>query len=323
MTQFDVVTQLYLELCEKLSRHVSVIISIAPDMIESVIPLVDSAVPAAQRAAIFCYPVNNNDTWTRDHGPIAIENGTVVELLDFTFNGWGNKFSAELDNQITRRLQALGAFGATQVSGVDLVLEGGGIESNGMGMLLANSQCVLNPNRNPDLDQRAIENKLRACFGLQKILWLNHGYLAGDDTDSHIDTLARFGPQNQIVYVACDDQHDEHFDELQKMKVELSHFRNGNGQPFNLVALPWPSPKYHEDGHRIPASYANYLVTNGAVFVPVYDDVQDQVALSTIARVYPKRRIYGIACLPLIKQHGSLHCITMQLPHGTLHGRTA
>lgn len=264
------------------------------------------------------YPIPTNDTWTRDFGPITVLNEGHPHLLDFTFNGWGLKFSADLDNRVTRHLHREKAFGDTPMTTFGLTLEGGSIESDGRGTLLTTSTCLLNDNRNPHLNREQIQETLRQVLGARKVLWLENGYLAGDDTDSHIDTLARLCPDDTILYVRCDDPEDEHYAALQAMEKELRALRTCGDRPFRLIPLPWPQARYGDDGHRLPATYANYLVINGAVLVPTYDDPQDAHALSAVGEAFPDRAIIGVNCLPLIEQHGSLHCVTMQLPKGVL-----
>jgi agmatine deiminase len=254
-----------------------------------------------------------NDTWARDFGPITIEEDGRPVLLDFTFNGWGGKFPAGLDNELTAKLHALGAFGQTPLRPVDLVLEGGSIESDGAGTILTTSTCLLNPNRNPHLSKQQIEEQLKEAFGALKILWLNHGHMEGDDTDAHIDTLARLCPDRTIVYVACNDPRDAHYPDLKAMEAELQALDG-----YRLLPLPWPEPKYEVGGERLPATYANYLVINGAVLVPTYNDPADGLALETIGKAFPGREIIGIDCRTLIRQHGSLHCVTMQIPKGVV-----
>ncbi len=260
----------------------------------------------------------SNDTWARDHGPITVLCRNEPTLLDFGFNGWGGKYPYELDDAITRRLYESDAFGDTPLQTVDLVLEGGSIEVDGSGTLLTTSRCLLSNTRNPALTRERLEATLKELLGLNRILWLDHGYLAGDDTDSHIDTLARFCDARTIAYVACDDPADEHHAELTAMEQELRKFRAADGTPYRLVALPWPRAKYNEDGERLPATYANFLIINGAVLVPTYDDPADGVALTRLKECFPDREIVAIDCLPLIYQYGSLHCVTMQLPKGVL-----
>lgn len=264
------------------------------------------------------FVAESNDTWARDHGPITVLADHRPLLLDFEFNGWGRKYRADLDNTLTRRLHAAGAFGATAIEPVELVLEGGSIEVDGEGTLLTTSRCLLSPARNPKLSRPQIETRLKSLLGVTRILWLDHGYLAGDDTDSHIDTLARLCDAHTIAYVACDDPHDEHYPELKAMEAELKALRTASGAPYRLVALPWPRVRLNEDGERLPATYANFLIINGAVLVPTYDDPADARALSALATCFPDREIVPVPCLPLIFQYGSLHCVTMQLPEGVL-----
>ncbi len=269
-----------------------------------------------ERVQIF--EVATNDTWARDFGPITVyENGRPV-LLDFTFTGWGGKFEARLDNRITASLHAQGAFGDTPLRSVDLVLEGGSIESDGEGTLLTTAECLLNPNRNAELNKPQIEEKLAAELGINRFQWLENGWLAGDDTDAHIDTLARLCPGNTILYIRCTDPADEHFEIFQALENELKKFQTLENQPYHLLPLPWPQARFDADGERLPATYANFLVLNGAVLVPTYDDPADFQALETVGKAFPGREIIGIDCSTLILQHGSLHCVTMQIPAGVL-----
>jgi len=264
------------------------------------------------------YQLPYNDTWARDFGPIGIQAGSEVQLLDFIFNGWGNKFCAEQDNCISQRLAAAGGFGMTALQSIGLVLEGGSIESDGAGTLLTTSDCLLEQNRNPNLSQAQLEAELKLRFGAEQILWLDHGALLGDDTDSHIDTLARFAPTNTLLFQRCDDQNDEHYGELLAMREQLAAFTNTAGEPYQLRPLPWPAPCYDAEGSRLPATYANFLVINDAVLVPTYNDPADTEALRVIGQAFPARQIVAINCRTLIEQHGSLHCVTMQFPEGVL-----
>lgn len=264
------------------------------------------------------YIAPSNDTWVRDHGPLTVTTDGTLQLLDFSFNGWGGKFDASLDNTLTRRLHTQGAFDATPITTLEFVLEGGSLEVDGAGSLLTTEHCLLSPQRNPTLTRDQIESHLREWLGVTRVLWLRHGYLAGDDTDSHIDTLARFCATDTICYVACDDPHDEHYAELNAMAQELRALRTVSGIPYRLVALPWPKAKYGEAGKRLPASYANFLIINGAVLAPTYDDPADAAALAALQSCFPDRRIIAIPCLPLIRQYGSLHCVTMQIPTAVL-----
>ncbi|KZN48772.1 agmatine deiminase family protein [Pseudoalteromonas luteoviolacea] len=260
-----------------------------------------------------------NDTWARDHGPLtAADSDGNLCIKDFVFNGWGNKYASELDTQINSALCSQLAAPNNQVQQVDIVLEGGGVEINENSVLITTSECLLNPNRNPHLNKEQLEEKLKVELGAKSFLWVEHGYLTGDDTDSHIDTLIRFAPNNTLVYVQCDDKEDEHYASLQAMESQLKTFNTPNGEPYNLVPLPWPSAKYNNDGDRLPATYANYLIINDTVLLPIYGDEKDALALTQLQKAHPERTVIGIDCLPIIHQFGSLHCITMQLPQGFL-----
>ncbi|GHE22552.1 agmatine deiminase family protein [Halomonas urumqiensis] len=259
-----------------------------------------------------------DDTWARDHGPIGVERDGVLALHDYTFTGWGGKFQAELDDSLTSRLHDMGVFACPRINH-ELVLEGGAIETDGEGTLLTTEACLLNPNRNPQLDRAAMEARLREDFGITRVLWLTNGHLEGDDTDSHIDTLARFCDPATIAFVACDDRDDPHFPALAAMREELEAMRRADGAPYRLIALPWPRACFDPvDGHRLPATYANFLIINAAVLVPTYGDAADSRALAALGEAFPGRDIIPIDCTSVIRQHGSLHCLTMQLPAGSL-----
>lgn len=267
---------------------------------------------------VITVPAPANDTWARDHGPITVATDAGLVVLDFSFNAWGGKFPWEKDNALNQHLANAGVFGNHPLQSVDFVLEGGSIESDGDGTILTTSECMLTPSRNPSMDRAAIEQLLSEILGADRILWLNHGYLAGDDTDSHIDTLARFCARDHICYVTCPDVADEHYSALAAMEEELQEFRQKDGSPYKLTALPWPDAIYDDDGERLPATYANFLIINGAILLPVYDVPQDQQAIRIMTEIFPDREIVPINCRPLIYQHGSLHCVTMQIPAGVV-----
>ncbi len=262
--------------------------------------------------------IPTNDTWTRDYGPLCIENCDKFQLLDFCFNGWGMKFAANKDNLVNSKLYELQLLKAPLINCRDFVFEGGGIESDGNGTLMTTSLCQLSPNRNATLSKEDIENHLKQSFGADAIVWVNHGYLAGDDTDSHIDTLARFAPNNTIVYVGCNEPDDEHFNEFSLMKEDLMNARRSDGLPFNLIELPFPDPIFDEDGERLPATYANFLATSKAVFMPTYGQPRKDELAQQILTVAFERPVITVDCQALIKQHGSLHCATMQIPKQTI-----
>ena len=271
-----------------------------------------------------------NDTWARDHGFITVEETDLnsqsstlksLRLLDFQFNGWGRKFPAELDNAINRRLYDLGVVKGQYEDHLDFVLEGGSIESDGKGTIFTTSCCLLAPHRNQPLTRDEIEERLKAYLGADRIVWIDHGQLTGDDTDGHIDTLVRVCPDDTLIYIGCDNPQDEQYEGLHLMEEQLKTLRTADGRHYRLLRLPLPRPIYEKvqssmfnvQSERLPATYANYLVINGAVLVPTYGQPDlDAEAMRIIGQAFPDREIVGIDCRSLIKQHGSLHCCTMQ-----------
>ncbi|MDE6001941.1 MAG: agmatine deiminase family protein [Prevotella sp.] len=252
--------------------------------------------------------IPHNDTWARDHGFITVEQDGGLILLDFKFNGWGEKFPAELDNQINKHLFDRGAVKGAYEPHLDFVLEGGSIESDGRGTVFTTACCLMAPHRNQPLTQQQIEERLKLYLGAERIVWLNHGSLLGDDTDGHIDTLVRICPDDTLLYIGGDDEHPN----LYEMEKELQTLRTLDGRPYRLLRLPLPRPIYDE-GERLPATYANYLVINGAVLVPTYNQPDlDAEAMRIIGQAFPDREMVGIDCRAVIRQHGSLHCCTMQ-----------
>jgi agmatine/peptidylarginine deiminase len=263
----------------------------------------------------------SNDTWARDHGFITLVSDSQPDplLLDFKFNGWGEKFPAELDNALNRRLFDGGTFAGQYVSHLDFVLEGGSIESDGKGTIFTTTCCLMAPHRNQPLSRDEIEARLKEYLCAERVVWIDHGWLAGDDTDGHIDTLVRIAPDDTLLYIYSDDPTDAHYPELQLMEEQLRSFRTLDGRPYRLLSLPLPRPIYDADGERLPATYANFLVVNGAVLVPTYAQPDlDAAAMKTIGEAFPGREIVGIDCRAIIRQHGSLHCCTMQFPEGVL-----
>lgn len=259
-----------------------------------------------------------NDTWTRDYGPLAIRKHGDLRALHFGFNGWGLKFASDKDNLVNRRLHEKSIFfkGIYRNESA-FILEGGSVETDGEGTILTTTRCLCSPNRNGGLTKLEADLQLRQRLGAQHVLFLDYGALIGDDTDSHIDTLARLAPDNIILFTGCRDVDDPQFEELLKMRAQLSLFRNSEGLPYNLVELPLPDAIYDEEGNRLPATYANYLVTEDVIFMPTYGQPQkDELAMQTIRIAFPLHKIVGVDCNTLIKQHGSLHCATMQLPKG-------
>jgi agmatine/peptidylarginine deiminase len=263
------------------------------------------------QVSLFVQP--SNDSWVRDHGPVSCYRNGHLELLDFGFDGWGGKYAAELDNALSAGLKAQGAFGDTPLKTIDLVIEGGALETDGQGTLLGVARCLLDERRNPGMTQARMEALLSEHLGISHFLWLWQGGLDGDDTDGHIDTLARFSESSAILYQASFGPHDPNHQALSAMAVELAALRDARGQPYSCLPLPSPQPIRNAEGALLPASYANFLIINGALLAPVYGDPADEQALEVLAQGFPGRDIIPIDCRSLIQQFGSLHCVTMQL----------
>ncbi len=257
-----------------------------------------------------------NDCWIRDYGPLTVKTPHGLRQLDFTFNGWGGKFPADLDDGVPKLLHQT-LFTDLYHAPVPLELEGGSIEVNGRGALLTTTTCLLNPNRNGGNTSKVImEDALRKYFGVNTILWLTEGHLIGDDTDAHVDTLARFLDDDTIAYVSCDDPTDPHYTPLKRMERELAGFTRQDGSTYELLPLPWCPAVYGAgDGHRLPATYANFLISNGHLFLPAYfgGTGSDGVAAARL-RAWGRYTVVPVNCRPFIEQHGSLHCLTMQIP---------
>lgn len=258
----------------------------------------------------------NNDTWCRDFGPITVIKDGRTIALDFEFNGWGDKYAHDADNLTSSRLKANKLINCP-LEPQTIILEGGSIDSDGEGTLLTTTTCLLSPQRNPSLNRQQIEDKLSELLGCEHLIWISHGYLEGDDTDSHIDNLARFCSADTIAYAACDDENDAHYQSLKKMEDELRQLKTKNGHAYQLIALNIPQAIYDE-GRRVPASYVNFLITNDYVLMPGYNDEQDKISMDKLQRVFTDRKVICIDSSSVIKQSGSLHCLTMQLPQHTI-----
>ena len=306
----DEITATYLEIAREIAKREHLLI-VAPEG-EDLSPLTSHLSPLTSHLS----PLKSNDTWARDHGFITLtDDEGHHRLLDFCFNGWGEKFTADLDNALNRKLYDQGVIEGEYVDCLDFVLEGGSIESDGRGTVFTTTGCLMAPHRNQPMTQEQIEERLKHDLRAERILWIDHGSLTGDDTDGHIDTLVRICPDDTLLFIGCDDEEDEQFEELRLMEEQLKTFRTIDGKPYRLMKLPMPRPIYDE-GDRLPATYANFLVVNGAVLCPTYAQPDlDAEALRTIGEAFPDREIVGIDCRSIIKQHGSLHCCTMQFPN--------
>lgn len=304
------ITRCYIEMIKAMipSGQTIIIITPEPDRVKDILKEND----LEQVSVVKC---DTNDTWTRDYGALSTVGDGEPVLLDFKFNGWGLKFASCFDNLVNQHLR--GIFNGKLENHLSFVLEGGSIESDGEGTILTTSECMLSPNRNGGNTKAEIECYLKKSLGASRVLWLNHGYLAGDDTDSHIDTLARFVDSRTIAYVKCYDKADEHYTELSMMEDELKQFRTITGSSYELVPLPLPDSIYDEDGERLPATYANFLIMNDRVILPIYNQPHnDEIAIKALTHAFPNRKIVPVDSNALIKQHGSIHCATMQFPKG-------
>lgn len=294
----------YVDIAAAILPHAPLVI-VAPD-----IEVVRRQLAGIDNGGIAYVEYPTNDTWTRDYGPITVVDDNGPLAIDFQFNGWGLKFASDRDNLVTQHIFNLGLIAPRLENRLGFTLEGGSIESDGNGTILTTERCLLSPNRNGDLNRNEIEAVLKDAFGARKVNWLRHGDIAGDDTDGHIDTLARLAPDNTILYVAPK-QGDT---ELLLMEEELRALTDADGIPYRLVPLPQPAPVFDEDGNPMPATYANFLIVNGAVIVPTYGQPEnDDLALGIISETFPDYVVKAVDCHPLITQHGSLHCSTMQL----------
>ncbi|MGA9421736.1 MAG: agmatine deiminase family protein [Rhodanobacteraceae bacterium] len=302
----------YTALIGAIARFESVIICVASATLEQrAAHRLDAA--GIDRARLRFVEVAYDDTWLRDSGPITLTDGTHFRVCDFRFTGWGGKFPADHDDALVGGLVRQGVFRNAEHQRIDWSLEGGAIESDGAGTLLTTWRCL--SQRHPGQPRKHLAQRLEQSLGAERVMWLDHGYLEGDDTDAHIDTLARFAPDDAIVYQACDDTADNHHAELAAMRDELARLHTRDGRPYRLHPLPWPRPIV-DNQRRLAASYANYLIVNGGVLVPAYGDEADVAAQRVIASAHPGREIVPVPCRSLIWQNGSLHCLTMQLPAG-------
>ncbi|MGB5178022.1 MAG: agmatine deiminase family protein [Gammaproteobacteria bacterium] len=307
----------YLQMARAISRYERVLVICYDDKhVLHVSALL--AQGGVKSSAIRYVAAPTNDTWVRDYGPLSVAGSDKPQLLDYVFDGWGGKYDAIRDNQVTGLLFVAGVFTASGLVQHPLVLEGGAIDTDGLGTLLTTTRCLLESARNPGKDKAALQACFHEQLGIERTLWLDHGRLPGDDTDGHVDMLARFCTPHDIAYLQCTDPDDAYYEELAAMEQQLRGFIAHDGTPYTLHPLRMPRAICSDSGERLPASYANFLIINRAVLVPVYNDPADQQALDVVQQCFPDREIIAINCLPLIQQYGSLHCATMQLPQGVL-----
>ncbi len=304
------VEQTYVFIAKTISEYQKLLIVCRDDSHQQHI---NSLLPDNNRKIVYVQ-ASVNDIWVRDTAFITVEQDGQLQLLNFRFNGWGNKYPHHEDDALNHKLLAKLPFQDISHTDIDFILEGGSVESDGVDIVLTTRQCLLNPNRNKELSQADIEQQLNVHLGCKRVLWLDQDNLSGDDTDAHIDTLARFCSATTIAYTSCEDPHDQHYNGLKRMETQLQAFRTSDNKPYKLVALPLPEPFFNDEGERLPANYANFLIINNAVLVPVYNDPMDNIALERLADCFPDHKIIPTPCKPLVHQYGSLHCMTMQFP---------
>lgn len=306
--QLDSVEPVYRQLAHEIaSRQPVVVVTRDTAHREQVQRQLTTAAGLSPRLALVTAPYD--DTWIRDSGPLSVSSPRGDLLVDYRFDGWGGKFSAVRDDALSAALHAQGLFDGLPLERHEAVFEGGALESDGAGSLLATEETVLARFKS----RRRFEASLGPALGVRRFLYLQHGYLAGDDTDGHVDMLARFCAEDTIAYVHCDQPGDPHHAALSTMRDELRNLRRANGQPYRLLPLPWPRARFDPERGRLPLTYANFLIINDAVLLPQYDDPADQAAGTALASAFPGRRIVPIPSLPLIRQGGGIHCATMQI----------
>lgn len=257
------------------------------------------------------HDIPTNDAWCRDHGPSFLVGppDLPAALVDWEYNAWGGKYPPfDRDNRVP---QAIAKFQGRVVYSPGIVMEGGAIDGNGQGTILTTEQCLLNPNRNPNLGRPQIEQYLADYLGARKVLWLTGGDMAGDDTDGHIDQLARFVDARTVVAASEENPDDENYEPLQTNLAELRQMTNESGEPLRVIPLAMPRPLYHDE-QRMPGSYCNFHIANGVVVVPQFDDPHDRLALETLGRLFPQRQIIGLPAVDLIWGLGAYHCLSQQ-----------
>ena len=312
----DDITETFVQIAKAVAHYEPLVIAAKyPERVREVLA---ESLNDDEMARVSIYECDNNDTWARDHAFITLVSTTDASascrLLDFRFNGWGEKFAADKDNRINRTLYDKGVFSGERVDYDDFVLEGGSIESDGRGTVLTTSVCLMAPHRNQPMTQAEVETVLKERLCARKIVWFDYGQLIGDDTDGHIDTIVRVCPDNTLLYVGCDDENDPQYADLKALENQLQQATDADGRPYRLLKLPMPDALY-DDGDRLPATYANFLIINGAVIVPTYNQEEnDARALELVAEAFPGYDIIGIDSQTIVRQHGSIHCLTMQYP---------
>ena len=311
------ITKVFIEMAKVITNE-ELLVVVTPE-IDAVKNKLSKELTVQQMDNVIFYDIDTNDTWARDHAPMTLISGSKeTRILDFKFNGWGEKFEWRKDNAITAKLNDCAAFNADYEDDTDFVLEGGSIESDGKGSIFTTSFCLMADHRNQPLTRDKVEERLLKSLHAERIVWLHNGQLIGDDTDGHIDTIVRLAPNDTIVYNGCDDENDEQYRDFRTLENQLKQIKTLDEKPYNLLRLPIPDAIY-DDGERLPATYANFVITNKSVICPTYSQpAKDAIAKEVLQRAFPNHTVVGVDASVVIRQHGSLHCLTMQYPEGTL-----
>jgi agmatine deiminase len=310
---FEPIPGVWVEMVRLLEAHERVDILVGDDTAAArVRALLREAGVGDTHTVLHCIPTD--DAWVRDFGPTLVTRqvggGSELAAVDWIYNAWGGKYPPwDHDDAVPRTIAALLGVPLFQPG---MVLEGGSIDVNGYGTLLTTEACLLNPNRNPQLSREQIEQRLRDHLGVSHILWLGDG-IVGDDTDGHIDDLARFVGPCTVVTVLESDPADDNYERLQVNYDRLRQMTDQDGRPLRVVTLPMPAPRFYQD-QRLPASYANFYIANGVVLVPVFGDRHDATALDTLQGLFPRRRVVGIGAREMVWGLGAFHCVTQQQP---------
>ncbi len=314
-SQLGAIEKTYIELCRYISRHQKLILVAYNHTHQQHIQKTFSNQGINLENVIFINIVTN-DTWVRDYGPITVESDTELKILDFKFNAWGNKYAHENDNKFNQYFKQKINDGFP-IENIDFVLEAGNLEINDQGILLCSSSCFKRISYQQEISLSSLEHKLENWFGCNQVLWIDDVILNSDDTDGHIDTLARFCADEIITYTAVGDNSDPNNEALNSLSAQLKNMQKSQATISELVPLPSPKPIF-SDSKQLPATYANFLISNNYIFVPVFNDEQDTYALKTIDGLFPKHEIIDIESNALIQQYGGIHCATMQVPEGFL-----
>ncbi len=314
--KFEPIPEVFVEIISWLSSSEEVHINVLDEVMEREVfaLLRNSRHQQIQMERIFLHRIPTNDAWCRDHGPNFVfrrtECCTEKIILNWEYNAWGEKYSSYADdNAVPERIASLQQLPLVSPA---MVLEGGSIDVNGKGLLLTSEACLLNPNRNPSMNREEIERELGRYLGIEKVLWLGDG-IVGDDTDGHVDDMARFVNETTIVIAVEENPSDENYDALQENYTRLQRYTDLSGNPLHVLKLPMPSPVYF-DGERLPASYANFYIANTVVLVPTYRCSQDLTAMEILQACFPERKVVGIDCYDLVWGLGAIHCITHEEP---------